>query len=131
MCTNKIQGHQTIRNAGINSTTSCRTGEMFIQQLCGKFLYLGRAIDSTLVCPISTLAAQSSNPTKDKMRGATQLLNYLGTQEEAILTYHASDMILAVHTNASYLSKPKARSRAGGHFFLPSNTQLPANNGAT
>ncbi len=39
-------------------------------------------------------------------------------------------MILAMHSNASYLSKPKAHSRAGGHFFLSSNTQLPANNSA-
>jgi hypothetical protein len=39
-------------------------------------------------------------------------------------------MILAVHSNASYLSKPKARSCAGGHFFLSSDTTIPANNGA-
>ena len=64
------------------------------------------------------------------MRSATQLLDYLGTQEEAALMFNASHMILAVHSNASYLSKPKTRSRAGGHLFLSSNTQLPANNGA-
>jgi hypothetical protein len=51
------------------------------------------------------------NPTKDTMRCATQLLDYLGIQEEAILTYNASDMILAVHSNASYLRKPKACSK--------------------
>jgi hypothetical protein len=39
-------------------------------------------------------------------------------------------MVLAVHSNASYLSKPKARSQAGGHFFLSSNTTVPPNNGA-
>jgi hypothetical protein len=39
-------------------------------------------------------------------------------------------MVLAVHSNASYLSKPKARSRAGGHFFLSSNKIVPPNNGA-
>jgi hypothetical protein len=39
-------------------------------------------------------------------------------------------MILAVHSDARYLSKPKVRSRAGGHFFLSSNAQLPAKNGA-
>ncbi len=39
-------------------------------------------------------------------------------------------MILALHSNASYLSKPKARSQAGGHFFLSSNTPIPPNNGA-
>ena len=39
-------------------------------------------------------------------------------------------MKLAVHSNASYLSKPKARSRAGGHFFLSSDSTIPPNNGA-
>ena len=39
-------------------------------------------------------------------------------------------MILAVHSDASYLSKPKARSRAGGHFFLSHDCDNPPNNGA-
>jgi hypothetical protein len=102
----------------------------FIQQVCGKFLFLGRAVDSTLLCPISAIASQSSKPTKDTMRLTLQLLNYLATQEDAVLSYHASNMVLAVHSNAIYLSEPKARSRAGGHFFLSSNTTVPPNNGS-
>ena len=39
-------------------------------------------------------------------------------------------MKLTVHSNASYLSKPKARSQAGGHFFLSSDSTIPQNNGA-
>jgi hypothetical protein len=39
-------------------------------------------------------------------------------------------MVLAVDSNANYLSKPKACSRAGGHFFLSSDTTVPPNNGA-
>ena len=39
-------------------------------------------------------------------------------------------MILAGHSNASYLCEPKARSRAGGHFFLSTNADIPPNNGA-
>jgi hypothetical protein len=39
-------------------------------------------------------------------------------------------MALAVHSNASYLSKPKAQSRSGGHFFLSSDAIVPPNNGA-
>ncbi len=39
-------------------------------------------------------------------------------------------MVLVVHSDASYLSKPKARSRAGRHFFLSSDTENPTNNGA-
>ena len=64
------------------------------------------------------------------MRRTQQLLDYIATQEEAVLTYNASAMKLAVHSDASYLSKPKARSRAGGHFFLSNEAAIPPNNGA-
>ena len=92
-------------------------GKKFIHQVCGKFLFLGCADDSTLLCPISAIAVQSSKPTKDTMKYTMEFLDYVATQEEAILTFGANDMKLVVHSNASYLSKPKARSRAGGHFF--------------
>ena len=64
------------------------------------------------------------------MEQTKQLLDYLATQDEAVLTFNASDMKLAVHSDASYLSEPKARSRAGGHFFLSNNADVPPNNGA-
>ena len=107
-----------------------KKGKKFIQQVCGKFLFLGRAVDSTLLCPISAIASQSANPTEDTMRQTHQLLDYIATQEDAVLTYNASDMIRAAHSDASYLSEPKARSRAGGHFFLSSDSTIPQNNGA-
>ena len=49
---------------------------------------------------------------------------------DAVLTYQASDMVLAGHSNALHLSKTKARSRAGRHFFMSNNTTFPPNNGA-
>ena len=57
-------------------------------------------------------------------------LDYIASQEEAVLTYKASDMVLAIHSNASYLSEPKAHSRAGGHMFMSANDDIPTNNGA-
>jgi len=105
-------------------------GKKFIQHLCGKFLFLGRAVDSTLLCPISAIALQAAKPTEDTMEQTLQLLDYTATQEEAVLTYSTSDMKLAVHSDASYLSEPQARSRAGGHFFLSNKATIPANNGA-
>ena len=39
-------------------------------------------------------------------------------------------MTLVVHSDAGYLNKPKAKSRAGGYFFLPNNTDILPNNGA-
>ena len=64
------------------------------------------------------------------MKQTKQLLDYIATQEEAVLTYHASNMKLAAHSDASYLSKPNTRSRVGGHFFLSSESTVPTNNGA-
>ena len=46
------------------------------------------------------------------------------------MTYNVSNMKLATHSDASYLSEPKTRSRAGGHFLLSSDTQVPAKIGA-
>ena len=58
------------------------------------------------------------------------MLDFCASQEEAVLTYHASDMILAICSNAGYLNESKLRSRVGGHFFLSSYVQNPPNNGA-
>jgi hypothetical protein len=59
-----------------------------------------------------------------------KFLDFMATQEETILTYRASEMVLAIHSDASYLSEPKARSRAGGHMFMAGNKEIPFNNGA-
>lgn len=101
----------------------------FIQKVCRKFLFLGRAVDSTLLTPISAIGSQSSAPAAETMEQKKQLLDYLATQEEAVLTYHKSDMILAIHSDCSYLSEPKSRSRAGSHFFLSYDNNNPPNNG--
>jgi hypothetical protein len=53
------------------------------------------------------------------MQGATnQLLDYLATHPDATIIYHASDMILQIHSDSSYLSVSNARSRIEGLFFL-------------
>jgi hypothetical protein len=51
-------------------------------------------------------------------------LDYMWTHPDSKIRYHASNMILNIHSNASYLSAPCPRSRAGGYFFLGS---LPLN----
>ena len=47
-----------------------------------------------------------------------QLLEYLASNPNATIRFHGSGMILFIHSNASYLSVAKARSRASGVFFL-------------
>ena len=72
----------------------------FIQRVCGFFLFLGRAVGSTLLCPINAISLQSVAPTEDTMKHTLQLLDYIATQKDAVLTFNASAMKLAVHSDA-------------------------------
>ncbi len=76
------------------------------------------------------LATEQAKPTEQTLVRVRQFLDYCASQEEAVITYHASDMTLAVHSNAGYLNERGARSRAGGHFFLSHDVPNPPNNGA-
>jgi hypothetical protein len=102
----------------------------FIQEVTGTFLFYARAVDATMLTALSSLAAEQCNPTERTMQKCKQFLDYAATQEDAVVTYRKSDMVLAIHSDASYLSEPKARSRAGGHFFMSENVPDPNDNGA-
>ena len=102
--------------------------KQWVQQIVGSLLYYGRAVDPTILVALGSIAAQQNQPTKTTAESVTKLLNYVATYPNAIIRYKKSDMILHVHSDASYLSKPKARSRAGGHFYL-SNSTTPFSNG--
>ena len=67
---------------------------------------------------------------ENTMKLCKLFLDYMASHEEDVLTYKASDMLLTVHSNASYLSEPKACSRAGGRMFMSANDNTPTNNGA-
>ncbi len=101
-----------------------------IQKVTGEFLWYARGVDGTLLTPLSAIAAKQSKPTINTMIRSKQIMDYLATQEPAVLTYRKSNMVLAVHSDASYLNEENARSRAGGHHFLSKNEPLPSNNGA-
>jgi hypothetical protein len=69
------------------------------------------------------IALQQAGPTENTMECVNQFLDYMWTHLDAIIWYRASDMILNVHYDTSFLSAPKACSRAGGYFFLGSIPQ--------
>jgi hypothetical protein len=102
----------------------------FIQEVTGTFLFYARAVDPTMLVALGSLAVEQANPTENTMKKCKQFLDYAATQEDAVITYRTSDMVLAIHSDASYLSEPKARSQAGGHFFLSENDTDPRDNGA-
>ena len=48
------------------------------------------------------------------------LLDFTHTYPEAKIRYYASNMLLWVDSDATYLVLPNARSRYAGHFYLGS-----------
>ena len=96
------------------------------QGIVGTILYNARAVDPTLLVPLSTLASQLSTATTATLDDVSHLLDYCSTHPEATIRYHASDMQLKIHSDASYLSEPKAKSRIGGYFYLGNKTNSSA-----
>ena len=92
----------------------------YIQEVVGSFLFYGRATDTTILTALSAIASEQEKPTEKTMQRVKQFLDYMWTHPDAEIEFRASDMILNVHSDASYLSAPKARSRAGGYYFLGS-----------
>jgi hypothetical protein len=103
-----------------------------LQQLTGTLLYYSRAVDPTLIMPINILASEQSRATELTADKVIKLLNYCNTHPETKIRYHASDMILHIHSDTSYLSEKEAKSRAGGFFYMGSstNTDKKLTNGA-
>ena len=89
-----------------------------IQQFSVTLLYYARSVDPTLVMPVNVLSSEHTTATETTADKVVKLLNYCDTNPEAELRYHASDMIINIHSDASYLSERKAKSRAGGSFTL-------------
>ena len=92
----------------------------FNQQVTGSFLFYGRAVDTTILMSLSTIASQQSDPTELTTKHTKHFLDYMATHPNAKIRYCKSDMILNIHSDASYLTEPGARSRIAEHFFLSS-----------
>ena len=74
-----------------------------LQEVLGVFIYYGRAIDSTMLTALGIIATQQSALTKNTMQNFHQCLEYTATHPDYIITFHASDIVLAGHSGVSYL----------------------------
>ena len=104
------------------------TGLKRVQAIVG-LLYYARACDNKLLCTLSTISSQQASATQNMLAAVNHLLDHVATYPSDGITFKASNMILAAHSDASYLSESKARSRAGAHIFLSNNDPIPQNNG--
>ena len=105
------------------------TGIKRIQGIVGSLLYYARAVDNKLLATLSTISTQQATATQNTAKAVHQLLDYVATYPSDGITYRASNMVLAAHSDASFLSEPKSRSRAGAHIFLSEDDPSPRLNG--
>jgi hypothetical protein len=96
------------------ATQQCLT----IQKVTGSVLYYARAVDPTVLMPLNDIATEQTKGTEKTQAAINQMLDYLETHPDATIRYHASDMVLHIHSDTSYLSVSNAQNRLGGLFFL-------------
>ena len=96
-----------------------------IQQKVGTLLYYAVSVDPFMLAALGTIASSQAKATQLTKNECAWLMDYASSNPLSIIRYHASDMVLYVHSDASYLSETKARSRGAGHFFLSSKPLNP------
>ena len=73
--------------------------QKFIQEFVGVFLFYGRAIDSTMLPALGTIATHLHHaPYGALKQKVDQFLDYAATHPDAAIKYIASEMHLWVHT---------------------------------
>lgn len=100
-----------------------------IQGIIGSLLYYARAVDNKLLATLSTISSQQAKATENTAKAVHHLLDYVATYPQDGITYRASSMVLAAHSNASFLTEPGSRSCAGAHIFLSDDDIIPRQNG--
>jgi hypothetical protein len=71
-----------------------------------------------MLCALNKLASRLANPTEELEKDVERFLQYAATYPNGKLTFWPSDLKLFVHSDASYLSESKSRSRCGGFYYL-------------
>jgi hypothetical protein len=67
---------------------------------------------------LSMIASKQTKGMKCAYEKAYQVLDYLAMHPDAMVKFRALDMVMNIHMDVSYLSKPNAHGRAWGNFFI-------------
>jgi hypothetical protein len=102
---------------------------LLLQQIVGSFLWYARVIDCTMLPAVNAIGSELADGTISLLAAADRLLAYAAAFPANEIVYTACDMILHIQSDASYLSRSKARSVVGGHFCLGNIDQPTSING--
>ena len=76
-----------------------------LQQIVGTFLFYSRAVDPTMLTALSIIATEQTQGTHTTKAKAEHFLTYAASHPNATIKFYKSDMILKIHSDASYLSE--------------------------
>ena len=76
-----------------------------LQQIVGTFLFYSRAVDPTMLTALSIIIMEQTQGTQTMKEKAEHFLTYTAMHPNATIKYYKSDMILKIHSDASYLSE--------------------------
>ena len=100
-----------------------------VKSIVGALLYYYQAFHNRLLVGLSAIGAQQASATEKTAADIDQILDHAATYTNDCITYQASDMILAAHSDSGFNNESKARSRDGDHTFLSENDPKPKWNG--
>jgi hypothetical protein len=100
------------------SPLASKEQQLELQIVVGTLLYYARTVDPSILTVVHELGSTQSKPTSNDLKKMERLLQYISTHQHHGIRFHASPMQLQIHSDASYLSRPKAKSVLGGFHYL-------------
>jgi hypothetical protein len=94
-----------------------------IQRVIGSILYYACTVNITVLMALSSIAIKQTKDMTSTIEKAKQLLDYLATNPNTTIQYQALNMIMNIHSDASYQSEANACNRACRHFFMGWNAK--------
>lgn len=113
-----------------NNDYICAEKVHLLKMGVGGFLYYARAIGYDYMTTVCKFSSKQAKPTLAVWEEFLHFLNYAHTWSESKLVFKASDMILILDADVSYLSEDGAKSRGGGVAYLGKKNDSNFINGA-
>ena len=89
-----------------------------MQVVVGTLLYYARTVDPSILTAVHELGSIQARPTVNDVIKMERLLQYAASHQHHGIRFYASCMQLQIQSDASYLSRTRARSVAGGVHYL-------------
>jgi hypothetical protein len=100
-----------------------------LQEIVGGFLYYARAVDPVLLTAVCDVSSCQANPTERVKQMAVRLLQHARAFPNNEVVYRKSKMHFILQVDASYLSRSKGRSVAGGIGYFGDASDPTKENG--